>query len=96
MAYDQNNTKRRESKKLYELRNSEKKKEYERQYEQNNKERRTKRTTTVNRTTVNWKTPASVREFFESLRVSLRIASVSDWYRISRPQIYQFGGVQLP
>jgi hypothetical protein len=40
-----------------------------------------------------WNCPSSVREFFESLNNELHISTFSDWYRISRSQMYYLGGI---
>jgi hypothetical protein len=94
----------RESTAKSRLRNHDnKRKEYLRQYELENmemraflrKERReakvsSRATVSVGRTL---KSPALIREFFESLRAQLHISNYTDWYRISRPQIYQLGGM---
>jgi hypothetical protein len=40
-----------------------------------------------------WKTPELVREYFESLAKLLFISHSTDWYRISRVQICNLGGV---
>jgi hypothetical protein len=40
-----------------------------------------------------WRTPALVRGYFESITKQLLISHPTDWYRISRFQIRQFGGM---
>jgi hypothetical protein len=40
-----------------------------------------------------WKTPAEVREFFESIANDLSVNDFTDWYRVSRAQIFSFGGI---
>lgn len=40
-----------------------------------------------------WRTPETVREYFESVADPLRVSSLSDWYRISRPQVAERAGM---
>jgi hypothetical protein len=40
-----------------------------------------------------WKTPESVREYFDSIAEQLHISDYVDWYRVSRAQIASLGGV---
>jgi hypothetical protein len=89
------------------LENKAKKREYDRRYRRLNKDklRESKRNyrlqslenpeTYTPRTMAckSWKTPASVREYFESISQQLHVAEHTDWYRISRVQIYGLGGV---
>lgn len=39
-----------------------------------------------------WKSPQSLREYFEFVALQLRISSPADWRRVSRPQITELGG----
>jgi hypothetical protein len=41
-----------------------------------------------------WRSAESVREFFDHIGKQLAITEFTDWYRISRPQVAQFGGVK--
>lgn len=40
-----------------------------------------------------WKTPDLVREFFDTIAKPLSISEISNWYRISRTQICDLGGM---
>jgi hypothetical protein len=40
-----------------------------------------------------WKSPERVREFFELIAKRLQILHYTDWYRISRTQVSELGGV---
>lgn len=40
-----------------------------------------------------WKSPTLVREYFTSIEKDLHVFTPTDWYRISRTQIYSLGGV---
>jgi hypothetical protein len=40
-----------------------------------------------------WRAPELVREYFESIAKQLQISDYTDWYRISRLQIYDLGGM---
>jgi hypothetical protein len=41
-----------------------------------------------------WKSRFAVREFFDRIGANeFRIGDLSDWYRVSRPQVSQFGGI---
>lgn len=42
-----------------------------------------------------WKSPALVRQYFETIGKSLSIVQLTDWYRISRRQIDEQGGRSL-
>jgi hypothetical protein len=42
-----------------------------------------------------WKSPESVREYFESVAKRLFISAHTDWYRISSDQIRELGGVLI-
>jgi hypothetical protein len=42
-----------------------------------------------------WKSPELVREYFDSIATQLHISNHSDWYRISRLQIGDLGGMCL-
>jgi hypothetical protein len=40
-----------------------------------------------------WKTPELARDYFESIAKQLAISTHSDWYRISRDQVRNLGGI---
>jgi hypothetical protein len=40
-----------------------------------------------------WKSPSSVRKYFEAIAKELHVNEPTDWYRISRTQIRNLGGV---
>jgi hypothetical protein len=40
-----------------------------------------------------WKSPEIVREYFESIASLLGVVTHTDWYRVSRPQVGELGGV---
>jgi hypothetical protein len=40
-----------------------------------------------------WKDPLEVRKFLESVKEKLHISSPEDWYRVSRVQLKQVGGI---
>jgi hypothetical protein len=42
-----------------------------------------------------WKSQKSVRDFFDSVSSRLLISNHTDWYRVSRSQIGNLGGVCL-
>jgi hypothetical protein len=42
-----------------------------------------------------WRTPELVRKYFDSIAEQLHIADYYDWYRISRSQLRNLGGMQI-
>jgi hypothetical protein len=99
-----NSEKKKDYERQYGLENKEKRESKNRAFRANNvdllreynREKFSRENETPRKRVVrSWKSPASIREFFESLRGQLHISNLSDWYRISRTQIYELGGMQF-
>lgn len=99
----------KESNRDYYLKNKDKKREYDHEYRLLNKPkiRDSKRRNylrklensdsyrSLNSESKSWKTPETVRSYFDSIAGQLSISDPTDWYRISRVQIRDFGGLSL-
>jgi hypothetical protein len=103
-----NQDKRRESKLLYRMRNEDKIREWKRRYQLRHKDKisDSKRDyylrkhdspeSYLPRNTIvkSWKTAEEIREHFDSIAKRLQITHYTDWYRISRSQIRELGGME--
>lgn len=87
-----NKDKRRESKRQYYFRNKDRIGESLQQYYV-----RTHKTPDIylrrNDFLKSWKSPELVRDYFSSVAGQLQISKHSDWYRVSRGQLCELGGV---
>ncbi len=98
--YLQNKDKLKESNIEYRFLNKEKKKEYDRKYRILNKEKIKQfqllnNIVPLNSPSYSWKSDESIRDYFERIAPLLHIGDLSDWYRISRPQIIEMKGMEI-
>ena len=99
--YIENKDKLKEYNHEYYLENKEKRKESNKEYRNKNKDKikqltiqkNIERNNGIYSPLYSWKSEDSVREYFERISPLLHINDLSDWYRISRPQINDMKGI---